>query len=65
MHRMMRAAPAATALLAVTVLPAPAAYVPNESSGSVSVVDIASEKGTQTFRIGRRPRGVAVALDGK
>ena len=44
---------------------APIAYASNEGSGSVSVIDTATDKVTATFNVGGKPRGIALAPDGK
>ena len=51
-------------LLAGLILPAsglaaPFAYVPNEKSGSVSVIDTATDTVVRTLPGGKRPRGIA------
>ncbi len=38
---------------------APMAYVPNEGSATVSVIDTSTDKVTATLRIGQKPRGIA------
>ncbi|MCB1953525.1 MAG: hypothetical protein KDF61_16140, partial [Rhodocyclaceae bacterium] len=47
-----------------TALAAPLAYVPNEKSGTVSVIDTATDTVTTTLKISERPRGIAIAPDG-
>src|ERR1700739_1890689 len=59
-----RAAAVACAVVALGASAAPLAYVPNEGGASVSVIDTASDKVVKTFKVGTRPRGVAVSLDG-
>src|SRR6266404_6593674 len=44
---------------------APFAYVPNEGSASISIIDTATDKVVSTLKIGQKPRGIAVAPDGK
>ena len=44
---------------------APVAYVPNEGSGTVSVIDTATDRVTSTITTGGKPRGIAIAPDGK
>ncbi len=44
---------------------APLAYVSNEGSASVSVVDTGSNAVVATFKVGGKPRGIALSLDGK
>ena len=43
---------------------APTAYVPNEGSGDVSVIDTATDKVTGTFKLAQKARGIAVSADG-
>src|SRR6059058_4061710 len=43
---------------------APLAYVPNEKSGTLSVVDTATDTVTRTIATGGKPRGTAVSPDG-
>ena len=65
LHRITcQAALAALALLPLGALAAPFAYVPNEKSGSVSVIDTAQDVVLQTLEVSERPRGIAVAPDG-
>src|SRR3954453_21167845 len=52
-------------LAAIAARGAPMAYVPNEGSGTVSVIDTATDKVVRTLRIGTKPRGIAAAPDGK
>src|SRR5882757_5770054 len=44
---------------------APFAYVPNEESGTISVIDTSTDKVVKEIRAGDKPRGLAVAKDGK
>ena len=44
---------------------APFAYASNEGSASVSVIDTATDKVVKTLKFGQKPRGIAVAPDGK
>ena len=53
------------AFVAVSAVAAPLAYVPNEGSATVSVIDTATDKVTATLKFGQKPRGIAVSLDGK
>src|SRR5450432_3322485 len=46
-------------------LAAPFAYVSNEGSASVSVIDTATDKVSATFKVGGKPRGIAVSPDQK
>src|SRR5436190_14811816 len=43
---------------------APFAYVPNEGSASVSVIDVARGEVVRAIKTGDKPRGVAVSRDG-
>src|SRR3954463_16814731 len=43
---------------------APFAYVSNEGSASVSVIDVATGTITATIKTGDKPRGIAVSSDG-
>ena len=70
MTRMTRS-PTIAALLFVTAAlvatgagAAPLAYVPNEGSASVSVIDTATDKVVATLKFGQKPRGIAISLDG-
>ncbi|MFX8620493.1 hypothetical protein ABTM24_19890, partial [Acinetobacter baumannii] len=42
-----------------TVLSAPLAYVPNEKSGSLSVIDTETDSVIATIPAGKKPRGLA------
>jgi len=44
---------------------APFAYVPNERSGTVSVIDTASDRVVATIKTGGKPRGIAASPDGR
>src|SRR2546425_11146911 len=44
---------------------APFAYVPNERSGTVSVIDTASDQVVATIKTGGKPRGIAATPDGR
>ena len=62
-----------TALVAITLamlsLASPAsafiAYVSNEKSNTVSVIDTDSWRVTDTIKVGQRPRGIEFSKDGK
>src|SRR5512144_1744599 len=43
----------------------PRAYVSNEKSDEVSVIDTATDRVIATVKVGQRPRGIVVAPDGK
>ncbi|HET9046869.1 MAG TPA: hypothetical protein VFO33_07925, partial [Casimicrobiaceae bacterium] len=40
---------------------APLAYVPNEGSASISVINTTTDKVVSTLRFGKKPRGIAVS----
>jgi YVTN family beta-propeller protein len=44
---------------------APFAYVPNEGSGTLSVIDIATDKVVAEIAAGTKPRGTVVSADGR
>ena len=56
-----------TAVLVFTAHPAVAyeAYVSNEKSNTVSVIDTDKLEVVKTIKVGQRPRGIAVTRDGK
>ena len=57
---------AATFALLTSLAPAaPFAYVPNEKSGTISIIDIATDTVTGVIPAGKRPRGIAISPDGK
>src|SRR4029450_4581974 len=41
------------------------AYVPNEGSATISVIDTTTDQVTATIRHGTKPRGIAIARDGE
>src|SRR5882757_4581489 len=43
----------------------PYAYVPNEKSGTISIIDTATDRVTGEIKAGERPRGLAVSPDGR
>ena len=43
---------------------APLAYVPNEKSGTVSIIDTATDTVVKHIKTSERPRGIAIAPDG-
>jgi len=45
-------------------LAAPFAYVPNEGTGTLSVIDTATDQVVGEIQAGKKPRGLAVSLDG-
>ena len=64
-----RAAVAASAALALLGLTASALaytiYVSNEKDNTVTVIDSNTLQVTNTLKVGRRPRGIALGKDGK
>ena len=44
---------------------APFAYVPNEGSGTLSVIDTATDKVVAEIAAGTKPRGTVVGVDGR
>jgi len=52
-------------LVASNVLAAPFAYVPNEKSGTLSVIDTETDSVVAEIKAGDKPRGLAVSKDGK
>ena len=51
------------ALLAQTVWAAPLAYVVNEKSATISIVDTVDDRRIGDIAVGRRPRGAAGDLE--
>jgi YVTN family beta-propeller protein len=49
--------PIILAILASPVLAAPFAYVPNEKSATISIIDTATDQRTANLPVGQRPRG--------
>ena len=43
---------------------APFAYVPNEGSGTISVIDTQTDTVVDEINIGGKPRGIAISPDG-
>ncbi|MGH8761430.1 MAG: YncE family protein, partial [Burkholderiales bacterium] len=59
---------AAAALLltaSIAACAAPFAYVANEESGTLSVIDTATDQVVREIPAGRKPRGMALSKDGK
>src|SRR5712671_7157857 len=54
-----------TLLAATASLAGPLAYVPNEKSGTISVIDTATDRVTEEIKAGDRPRGLVLSRDGK
>ena len=48
-----------------TSIAAPFAYVPNEKSGTISVIDIETDSVVAEIKAGDKPRGLAASKDGK
>ena len=44
---------------------APFAYVPNEGSGTLSVIDTATDQVVADVSVGQKPRGTVVSADGR
>ena len=44
---------------------APFAYVPNEGSGTLSVIDTATDQVVAEVPAGKKPRGTVVSIDGR
>ncbi|HXF15975.1 MAG TPA: beta-propeller fold lactonase family protein, partial [Burkholderiales bacterium] len=63
-NALMLAATAMT-MLSVSVLAEPFAYVPNEESGTISVIDVSTDEVVKEIRAGDKPRGMAASKDGK
>lgn len=59
------AAAIGVALGAGSAQAAPFAYVPNEGSGSLSVIDLASDRVVADIVAGRKPRGTVISPDGR
>src|SRR6516164_8114865 len=51
--------------LPFSALAAPFAYVPNEGSGTLSVIDTATDQVVAEVPAGKKPRGTVVSADGK
>src|SRR6266403_2395919 len=43
----------------------PLAYITNERDGTISVVDLKSNRAVSTIKVGARPRGIQLGPDGK
>ena len=56
---------AGAALVPLTALAAPFAYVPNEKSGTISVIDTENDTVVAEIKAGDKPRGLAASIDGK
>src|SRR3954471_5279229 len=59
------AATAAALLIACTAIAQPHAYVPNEKTGTISIIDTATDRVTGEIKAGEKPRGIVVSPDGK
>ena len=51
--------------VSATVMAGPFAYVPNEKSGTLSVIDTENDTVISEIKAGDKPRGLAVSIDGK
>ena len=56
---------AALATIAPAAGPAPFAYVPNEGSGTLGVIDNATDRVVAAIAVGEKPRGTVVSADGR
>ena len=56
---------ALTLVMPLAALAAPFAYVPNEGSGSLSVIDTATDQVVGEIAAGKEPRGIVVSADGR
>ena len=41
------------------------AYVPNEKTGTLSIIDLAKDEVIGSIQAGKKPRGLVASLDGK
>jgi len=48
-----------------SLMAAPFAYVPNEGSGTISIIDTQTDAVAGEIAIGGKPRGIAISPDGK
>ena len=55
----------AAALVAGAAAAQPFAFVPNEKSGTVSIIDTTKDAVVGEIKAGEKPRGIAVSPDGK
>jgi YVTN family beta-propeller protein len=55
----------ALALAPLAGAAAPFAYVPNEGSGTLSIIDTASDRVVGDIAVGQKPRGTVVSADGR
>ncbi len=53
------------ALMSFAAWAAPFAYVPNEKSGTISVIDTENDTVVAEIKAGDKPRGLAASIDGK
>ena len=63
--RYLQAAAAFLLTAATVACAAPFAYVANEESGTLSVIDTATDKVVRDIPAGKKPRGMALSKDGK
>ena len=52
-------------LVTTLAMSAPYAYVPNEKSGTVSVINTETDQVIQEIKVGSKPRGLAISKYGK
>ena len=64
-NRYLQAAAGFLVTAATVTSAAPFAYVANEESGTVSVIDTATDKVVRDIPAGKKPRGMALSKDGK
>jgi YVTN family beta-propeller protein len=64
-NRYLQAAAGFLVTAATVASAAPFAYVANEESGTVSVIDTATDKVVRDIPAGKKPRGMALSKDGK
>src|SRR5690242_10884921 len=63
LSRFLSSLPLALLAFAACAAAAPLAYVSNEGSASVSVIDTATDRVVATLKIGEKPRGIALSAD--
>ena len=61
----MKAVFAGLLLAACNAFAGPVAYVPNERSGTISMIDTTTDRVVAEIKAGAKPRGIAVSPDGK
>jgi YVTN family beta-propeller protein len=63
MMHAVRLMAATLALFSLGATAAPLAYVPNEASGTISVIDTGTDQVIKTIKAGKKPRGLAAVGD--